>query len=118
MEEQIAPEERRPQRHKWIRRELSLMTATELAEGLNPELLAALVLRRALGGGVARVGGVYVDWGHPMGRYLTGTFTELIDCELLALADEDGWDLRRVTVTDMGQTRYAQVCGILARDPR
>jgi hypothetical protein len=119
VEEQTAPEERRPQRRNWVRcRELSLMPATESAEGLNPELLAALALRRALGGGVARAGDVYVDGGHPMGSYLTGTFTELIDRGLLALADKDEWGLRRVTVTDAGQTRYAQICGILRQDPR
>lgn len=94
----------------------SLMTAPESVDGLNPELLAALALRRALGGGVAKAGGVYVDRGYPMGRYLAGTFAELIDCGLLAPADEDGWGLRRVTVTDAGQACYAQVCGILQRD--
>ncbi|MGH7747553.1 MAG: hypothetical protein ACREQ5_22755, partial [Candidatus Dormibacteria bacterium] len=82
-------------------------------EGLRPELVTALALRRALGGGVAKASEIYVDWGHPMGRYLTGTFTQLIDCGLLALADDDGWGLRRVTVTDAGRVRYAQICGIL-----
>lgn len=119
VEEQSAPEERRPRRRNWIRRrELSLMTAAESTEGLSPELLAALALRRALGGGVARVDGVYVDGGHPMGRYLAGTFTDLIDCGLLAVADEDEWGLRRVTVTRSGQALYAQVCGILRQDLR
>ncbi|MGH3806008.1 MAG: hypothetical protein ACRDRU_05090 [Pseudonocardiaceae bacterium] len=94
------------------------MTGTASVDGLRPELLTALVLRRALGRGVAKAGEIYVDDGHPMGRYLTGTFTELIDCGLLALADDDGWGLRRVTVTDAGQIRYAQICGILRRNPR
>ncbi|MCA1707529.1 MAG: hypothetical protein LC808_31370 [Actinobacteria bacterium] len=106
-------------RRNWFRcRGLLPIGTTESAEGLNPELLAALALRRALGGGVAKAGGVYVDGGHPMGRYLAGRLTELIDCGLLMLADEDGWGLRRVTVTDAGQARYAQVCGILRRDHR
>jgi hypothetical protein len=94
------------------------MGTTESAEGLNPELLAALALRRALGSGVAKAGGIYVDGGHPMGRYLIGTFTELIDCGLLVLADEDEWGLRRVTVTDAGQARYAQIRGFMRRGPR
>ncbi len=94
------------------------MTGTASVDGLRPELLTTLALRRALGRGVARSGEVYLDYGHPMGRYLTGTFTELIDCGLLALADDDGWGLRRVTVTDAGQARYAHICGILRRNPR
>lgn len=65
---------------------------------------------------MARAGGVYIEWGQPLGRYLTGTFTELINGGLLALAEENGCGLRRVTVTEAGQTRYAQVCGILRRD--
>ncbi|MGH3901947.1 MAG: hypothetical protein ACRDTA_27580 [Pseudonocardiaceae bacterium] len=94
------------------------MTGTASVDGLRPELLTALALRRALGRGVAKAGEFYLDDGHPMGRYLTGTFTELIDCGLLALADDDGWGLRRVTVTDAGQARYAQMCGILRRNPQ
>ncbi|MDQ2880080.1 MAG: hypothetical protein M3Y48_02195 [Actinomycetota bacterium] len=94
------------------------MTGTASVEGLRPELLTALALRRALGRGVAKSGEIYLDDGHPMGRYLTRTFAGLIDCGLLALADEDGWGLRRVTVTDAGQARYAQMCGILRRNQR
>ncbi len=94
------------------------MTGTASVDGLRPELLTALALRRALGRGVAKAGESYLDYGHPMGRYLTSTFTELIDCGLLALADDDEWGLRRVTVTDAGQARYAQTCGILRRNPR
>jgi hypothetical protein len=88
------------------------MTNTASVEGLLPELLTALALRRALGGGVAKAGETYVDYGHPIGCYLAGAFTELIDSGLLAMADEES-GLRRVTITDAGQARYALVNGTL-----
>ncbi|MGH3534726.1 MAG: hypothetical protein ACRDQG_08430 [Pseudonocardiaceae bacterium] len=117
MEEQTAPRDRTRGRRDRARR-VSPVTGTASVDGLCPELLTALALRRVLGRGVAKAGELYVDDGHPMGRYLIGTFTELIDCGLLALATEDGWGLRRVTVTDAGQARYAQMCGILRRNQR
>jgi hypothetical protein len=90
---------------------------TSPMDGVRPELLAALVLRRTLGGGVAKAGKVYVDYGYRMGPHLTGTFAELIEGGLLALADED-CGLRRVRVTGAGRARYAQVTGLLRRDRR
>lgn len=111
MNEQATPGKRRP-------RVLPRITDTALVDGLSPELLVALALRRTLGGGVAKTGDIYVDSGHPMGRHLTATFTKLIDCGLLTLTDDDTWGLRRVTVTEAGRVRYAEVCGILRRDHR
>jgi hypothetical protein len=90
---------------------------TSPVEGVRPELLAALVLRRALRGGVAKAGPIYVDYGYRMGRHLTGTFTELIEGGSLALAEEN-CGLRRVWVTDAGRAHYAQVRGILRWDRR
>jgi hypothetical protein len=64
-------------------------SVTSPAEGVRPELLVALVLRRALRGGVAQAGPIYVDYGYRMGRYLIGTFRELIEDGLLSLAEEN-----------------------------
>lgn len=101
MEGQAKPRKRRPD--------------SSSVNGVRPELLTAIVLRRALGGGVAKVGDTVVDYGFLMGRYLTGTFTELLESRLLVLVDEDS-GFRRVGVTDLGRARYAQVCSLLHRD--
>lgn len=87
-------------------------TSPSPVKGVRPELLAALVLRRALRGGVAQAGPIYVDYGYRMGRYLTSTFTELIENELLSLAEEN-CGLRRVRVTEAGRARYEQVRDLL-----
>jgi hypothetical protein len=81
-------------------------------EEVRPELLAASVLRRVLRGGVAQAGPIYVDYGYRMGRYLTGTFTELIEDGLLSVAEEN-CGLRRVWVTESGRARYEQVRDLL-----
>lgn len=89
------------------------MTGTASVDGLCPELLTALALRRALGRGVAKAGEIYVDDGHPMGCYLTGTFTELIDCGLLELADDDGWvygGSRSPTPGRFGMRKFVASC--------
>ncbi|MGH3767271.1 MAG: hypothetical protein ACRDS0_04540 [Pseudonocardiaceae bacterium] len=85
-----------------------LSSAELIKAGVRPELLASLALRRASTGRVAKLGGHYFDYGHPMPSYLTGTFDELVETGLLALAEEDPGGLRRVTLTPAGHARYAQ----------
>lgn len=85
------------------------------ATGLSPELVASLALRRAHDGGVAKVGDRYLDRGHPAPGYLTGAFDELINAGLLALADEDPYGLRRISVTEAGRIRYAHLRGTRQR---
>lgn len=92
--------------------------------GLSPELVASLVLRRAHDGGVAKVGDRYLDGGHPTPGYLAGAFDELINAGLLAIADADPYGFRRVSVTETGRTRYAQLrdtrqsAGLWVPEPR
>jgi hypothetical protein len=89
-----------------------------LVDGLRPEVLVMMALRRALGGGLARSGEIFIDYGYPVARYLTSTFSELIDGGLLRVADDDGSGLRRVTITDAGRARYMQVYGVLCPSQR
>jgi hypothetical protein len=86
-------------------------------EGLHPDLPVAVMVRRALGGELAMVGGVCVDDGHPLGHPLTGTVTGLIEGGVLALAGQDG-SLRRVRAIDAGPLRSAQGRGILGGNHR
>jgi hypothetical protein len=76
---------------------------------VRPELLASLALRRASSGRVAKSGGDYFEWGHPLPSYLTGVFDELTETGLLILADEDERSLRRVHLTPAGQVTSAQL---------
>lgn len=72
--------------------------------GPSPELVAALVLHRAHGGGMARLGVDYLDHGLPAPGCLAGASDELLDTGLLALAvaDPDPNGRRRVTLTTTG----------------
>ncbi|MGH3929377.1 MAG: hypothetical protein ACRDTF_05305 [Pseudonocardiaceae bacterium] len=72
----------------------------------DPELLAWLALRRVRGGGVAEVGGYYLDHGLPVPAYLADPFAELTEDGLVALAAADPAGLRRATITPTGQARY------------
>lgn len=82
------------------------MSATN---GASPELVASLALRRAYGGAVAKSGDHYLERGSLTPSHLAGAFDELIAGGLLALGDPDPHQLRRVTVTDTGHVRYAQL---------
>jgi hypothetical protein len=86
-------------------------------EGLHPDPPVAVMVRRALGGELAMVGGVCVDSGHPGGHPLTGTVTELIEGGMLALAGQNG-GLRRARANGAGPLRSAQVRGILGGNHR
>ncbi len=77
--------------------------------GLSPELLASWALRRAYRGGVAKSGDQYFDYGRLALSYLTRTPDELTEAGLLALAEEDPWGLRRVSLPETGHTHYAQL---------
>lgn len=91
------------------------LTSIELVSedlGLSLEFLAALALQRVHRGGVARSadpsGDRYFDRGRPVPSGLTHVFDELADSGLTALA-KDSWGLRRVTLTEVGAARYAQL---------
>lgn len=91
-------------------RRVEPVTSSELVrDGVNPELLASLALRRVSGGGVAKSGGHYFEWGHPTVSYLTEVFDELVSTRLLSLAEEDPCGLRRVSFTPAGHVRYVQL---------
>ncbi len=85
-----------------------LTSAELIAAGVSAELLALLALRRASGGRAAKSGDHYYDDGFPMPSFLTQTLDELTDGGLLTLF-EDVWGMRRVHLTDAGQTRYTQL---------
>jgi hypothetical protein len=104
------------EQHHWPRADLRcvpspLNSAEPIREdlGLSPELLASWALRRAHRGGVAKSGGQYVDYGRLRLSYLTRTLDELTEAGLLALAEEDPWGLRRVSLTETGHAHYAQL---------
>lgn len=86
-----------------------LTTAELISDGVRPELLASLALRRACGGGVAKSGGHYFEWGRLLPSYLAGAFDELADTGLLAMAQEAPGGLRRVRLTQAGHARCAQL---------
>jgi hypothetical protein len=88
---------------------LRVTSADLIRQGVRPELLASLALRRASSGRVAKSGGDYFEWGHPLPSYLTGVFDELTETGLLILADEDEWSLRRVRLSPTGQVKSAQL---------
>lgn len=86
------------------------LTSAELIRaGVRPQLLALLALRRAAGGGVAKSGDRYLEWGHPTPSYLAGVFEELADTGLVALTEKDPWGLHRVSLTPAGHLRYEQL---------
>ncbi|MGH3752345.1 MAG: hypothetical protein ACRDRP_06540 [Pseudonocardiaceae bacterium] len=90
-------------------------SSADVVAVLSPELVASLVLRRACDGGVAKAGNRYVDSGSPTPRYQAGTFDELINTGFLALAEQDLYGLRRVSVTEAGRVQYAQLVDIRTR---
>ncbi|MGH3710572.1 MAG: hypothetical protein ACRDRQ_21250 [Pseudonocardiaceae bacterium] len=98
-----------------LRRVEPLTSAELIRAGVRPQLLVLLALRRASGGGVATSGGHYLDHGRPMPSYLTGAFEELADTELLALAEEDPWGMRRVSLTPSGHARHVQLSATSGR---
>jgi hypothetical protein len=88
---------------------LPVTSADLIRQGVRPELLASLALGRASSGRLAKCGGDYFEWGHPLPSYLTGVFDELTETGLLILAEEDQWSLRRVRITPAGQVKSAQL---------
>jgi hypothetical protein len=89
------------------------VTSVDPVTGPSPELVAALVLHRAHGGGVAKLGADYLDHGLPAPGSLAGIFDELLDTGLLSLADPDRNGRRRATLTTAGRTRYERLHGML-----
>ncbi|MGH3719402.1 MAG: family 1 glycosylhydrolase [Pseudonocardiaceae bacterium] len=86
------------------------LSSGEPIPGLSPELLASWALRRVHRGGVAKSGDHYFDRGRLMLSHLTGALDELVEGGVLALAEEDTWGLRRVSLTAAGHDRYLQLC--------
>jgi len=87
------------------------VTSIDPVTGSSPELVAALVLHRAHGSGVAKLGADYLDHGLPTPGSLAGVFDELRDTGLLALAGPGPEGLRRVTLITVGHTRCEQLPG-------
>lgn len=74
----------------------------------DSELLVWISLRRVHAGGVAKVAGWWLDAGRPVPGYLTDTLDDVTGAGLVALADDGPHGpLRRATLTDGGQVRYA-----------
>lgn len=76
----------------------------------DPGLSERLALRRVHNGGVAKSAGVYLDHGRPTPEYLAEVFDRLTWTGWVTVADAVGlWDLRRLTLTDAGQARHAEL---------
>lgn len=61
-------------------------------------------------GSVAQVGGHWLDGGHRVPGYVADALTGLLAGELVALADQDPYGLRRGALTDSGAARYVWLC--------
>lgn len=71
------------------------------------DFLTWIALRRVHGGRVATVAGCWVDRGRPVPGYLPAILNELTETGLVTLADVDSHGLRRASLAETGQTRYA-----------
>ncbi|MGQ0774366.1 MAG: hypothetical protein ACT4NY_08115, partial [Pseudonocardiales bacterium] len=72
-----------------------------------PDLYEWLALRRVHNGGIAKSAGTYLDHGRPTPGHLAEVFDRLIWTGLVTVAEGDAlWELRRLRLTDIGQTRY------------
>jgi hypothetical protein len=70
-----------------------------------------LTLRRVKRGGVSRdQNGSLVDFGQPLGCFVTQVLTELIEQGLLEVGPRSPQGLAGVHHTDAGRARYAQLC--------
>jgi hypothetical protein len=87
-----------------------LTSADLIAEGVSAELLELWALRRVSSGRVAKLDDHYFDYSFAMPSYLTQTLDELTDAGLLTLAQQTS-GLRRLSLTESGQARYAQLNG-------
>ena len=77
----------------------------------DPRLYVWMALRRVDDGGMTRSAGAYFDRGLPAPGHLTEVFDQLIWAGFVAVAEGDAlWELRRLSLTDAGQTRYATLC--------
>lgn len=66
-----------------------------------------MALRRVAGGGVGKVAGVYLDHGRPVPQHLIQVFDRLVWDGLLVVAEGDPvWELRRISLTEVGQARF------------
>jgi hypothetical protein len=104
-----------------LRRAAPLTSAELISDGVRPELLAALALRRTAGGGIDKWDDHYFDSGRPTPSWLAGVFEELIGTGLLALAEQEHPGLRRMrrmSLTSAGLLRYEQLRDLLRRPAR
>ena len=77
----------------------------------NPNLYVWMALRRVHDGHATRSAGAYFDSGRPVPGHLTGVFDWLVWRGFVSVADGDPiWSLRRLSLTDTGQARYAELC--------
>ncbi|MGQ0774137.1 MAG: hypothetical protein ACT4NY_06935 [Pseudonocardiales bacterium] len=75
----------------------------------GPELFAWLALRRVDRGGIARLDGRYYDRGRRVPCFLLDVFDELVEADLLTLAEPDPYSggLSRAALTCEGRARFA-----------
>ena len=60
---------------------------------------------------MAKSAEVYFDHGRPVPSYLTEMFDRLTWAGLVTVAEGDPvWSVRRLSLTDAGQARYAVLC--------
>lgn len=77
----------------------------------DPRLYEWIALRDVGEGGVAKSAGVYLDHGCPVPSHLTEVLDRLTWAGLVTVAEGDPiWSMRRLSLTDAGQARYAALC--------
>ncbi|MGH3779008.1 MAG: hypothetical protein ACRDRR_25300 [Pseudonocardiaceae bacterium] len=69
-----------------------------------------IALRRVSGGGVAMLGGRWLESGHRVPGYVTEALAVLCGEGLVTLADLEPGGLARAALTDVGAVRFQQLC--------
>ena len=98
-----------------LRRAAPLTSAELISDGVHPEPLASLALRRVASGRIAKWGDHYFDWGRPTPSYLSGVFDELASTGLLAQAEQQDHPGLWMSLTPAGRLRYEQLRAMLLR---
>lgn len=69
-----------------------------------------MALRRVNAGGIARMGDQWFDHGRQIPDYVADSLAALCDSSAVALAELDGWGMRRAALTNAGRARFQQLC--------
>ncbi|MCA1672219.1 MAG: hypothetical protein LC799_08470 [Actinobacteria bacterium] len=86
------------------------------------ELAEWIALRRVRGGGVASLGGWWLDFGRPVPSYLDDPLDDVVRVGLVVLVEVPAHCLSRAVLTEDGSARYHTLCErrgipLAARDP-